>query len=319
MTPRGNVRTVHGLVGKQNNRRIKMKAQFSTVPRSLGKLIGMIKRKEKLLNWPEESIRDLIGWEPILKNAVNFEIPYPDIEKERESGWRELIIDQKIKGLFLPFENISVICKNNDGEYTVVLAKKLHTNNVPIFVDNRVITEEYVIVFRWFNSVDGEWLPLPFTIGIPNSIQDGERTTFLYTAPFGNTWVMNDPKIKGYFDYNSRMALRILLNLCAFLDVGREYVTTNNHKEKLITASKSNGRKKKDKFYEIHRLTLNPVVISGRPEHKGGTHASPRWHKRRGYWRVMKKSGKQVWVRDCEVGSKSNGMVYKDYQVTTGE
>lgn len=48
---------------------------------------------------------------------------------------------------------------------------------------------------------------------------------------------------------------------------------------------------------------------------KGGTHASPRWHMRRGHWRNYK-SGKRVWVEQMEVGDKSKGVIVKDYVVT---
>ena len=81
---------------------------------------------------------------------------------------------------------------------------------------------------------------------------------------------------------------------------------------------KRNPKLQRD-FYKLSRVTIateREVIVS---EPKGGTHASPRWHKRRGYWRTMRKSGKTVWVQACEVGSKSNGMVYKDYEVKTGE
>jgi hypothetical protein len=47
----------------------------------------------------------------------------------------------------------------------------------------------------------------------------------------------------------------------------------------------------------------------------GGTHASPAWHERRGHWRHLS-SGKQVWVRHCEVGQRGQGGVVHDYLVT---
>ncbi|MEM9670856.1 MAG: hypothetical protein AAF950_18260 [Pseudomonadota bacterium] len=45
-----------------------------------------------------------------------------------------------------------------------------------------------------------------------------------------------------------------------------------------------------------------------------GTHASPRWHLRRGHTRTLK-SGKVTWVRECEVGDISRGAVIKDYKL----
>ena len=59
------------------------------------------------------------------------------------------------------------------------------------------------------------------------------------------------------------------------------------------------------------------VVIDGKVikcEHKGGTHASPRLHDRRGHSRRLP-DGRIVWVRPCKVGDASLGTVFHDYQV----
>ena len=50
----------------------------------------------------------------------------------------------------------------------------------------------------------------------------------------------------------------------------------------------------------------------------GGSHASPRWHIRRGHWRTLADS-RRVFVRACEVGDATRGGVVKDYQVAMGE
>jgi hypothetical protein len=50
---------------------------------------------------------------------------------------------------------------------------------------------------------------------------------------------------------------------------------------------------------------------------RGGTHAPPRWHIRRGHWRTLA-DGRRVFVRECEVGDQSRGAVVKDYRVEFG-
>lgn len=50
---------------------------------------------------------------------------------------------------------------------------------------------------------------------------------------------------------------------------------------------------------------------------RGGTHASPRWHIRRGHWRTLA-NGRRVFVRECEVGDQSRGAVVKDYRMELG-
>jgi hypothetical protein len=48
--------------------------------------------------------------------------------------------------------------------------------------------------------------------------------------------------------------------------------------------------------------------------HRGGTHASPRSHLRRGYYRTSK-NGVKHWVQPCMVKGETPGFVHKDYKV----
>lgn len=59
------------------------------------------------------------------------------------------------------------------------------------------------------------------------------------------------------------------------------------------------------------------VVIQAtatKAEHKGGTHASPRQHDRRGHLRRLR-SGKNVWVKPHKVGDPNIGIIFHDYQI----
>lgn len=64
-------------------------------------------------------------------------------------------------------------------------------------------------------------------------------------------------------------------------------------------------------------LTYKVITITGKKkvskEGKGGTHASPVTHLRRGHWRHYK-SGKRAWVAAALINGK-DGMVVKDYKV----
>ena len=76
--------------------------------------------------------------------------------------------------------------------------------------------------------------------------------------------------------------------------------------------SKRAAKGKGPVLFDWHTVTIGP-----RPEpqgSKGGTHASPRLHDRRGHWRTTA-SGKRVWVKDCKVGDASRGVVFKDYKI----
>lgn len=66
--------------------------------------------------------------------------------------------------------------------------------------------------------------------------------------------------------------------------------------------------------YEWRTVVIEP--IQEKHESHGGTHASPRQHDRRGHLRRLR-SGRNVWVRDCKVGSASKGVVFHDYRLET--
>lgn len=65
-------------------------------------------------------------------------------------------------------------------------------------------------------------------------------------------------------------------------------------------------------------VNIDLVRIRAAARQAGGSHASPRWHIRRGHWRTLP-DGHRVFVRSCEVGDPARGGVLKDYCVTMGE
>lgn len=65
--------------------------------------------------------------------------------------------------------------------------------------------------------------------------------------------------------------------------------------------------------WTYHQVTIDPVRLSSGAAAQG-THASPRWHIRRGHWRTLA-DGRRVFVRECEVGDATLGGVVKDYVV----
>ena len=79
-------------------------------------------------------------------------------------------------------------------------------------------------------------------------------------------------------------------------------------------------RAKKDKppMFEYKVLDIVADVLAPKKttvsHSHGGTHASPRMHKRRGHVRRLA-SGKTTWVRNTIVGKPQRGKVIKDYSV----
>ncbi len=91
-------------------------------------------------------------------------------------------------------------------------------------------------------------------------------------------------------------------------------IVDNEPSEKL---NKKRLKKGKSPFYSYKTLHIKPIetTLTGTLP-KGGTHASPRVHLRRGHIRHMT-SGRDIWVSPCVVGNKENGLVEKDYRIET--
>lgn len=83
-----------------------------------------------------------------------------------------------------------------------------------------------------------------------------------------------------------------------------------------VTTSCARKRESKGKapLIEYKTLVIDKKVIDS--QSRGGHHASPRLHLRRGHFRQLKIGG-VVWVRPAIVGEKNRGMVVKDYRVAT--
>lgn len=62
------------------------------------------------------------------------------------------------------------------------------------------------------------------------------------------------------------------------------------------------------------QVAIDPERVRAASADPGGSHASPRWHLRRGHWRQLA-DGRRVFVRQCEVGDPARGGVVKDYAV----
>jgi hypothetical protein len=79
--------------------------------------------------------------------------------------------------------------------------------------------------------------------------------------------------------------------------------------------SKRLQAKGKSPLFSWHTVKIEPP--KPKQEHRGGTHATPRLHDRRGHLRRLA-NGNTCWVRACKVGDASKGVVFKDYEVMKG-
>ncbi|NOX73762.1 MAG: hypothetical protein GXP03_09130 [Alphaproteobacteria bacterium] len=63
-----------------------------------------------------------------------------------------------------------------------------------------------------------------------------------------------------------------------------------------------------------HQITIDLKRARAKHAALGGTHASPRWHIRRGHWRRLA-GGRRIFIRQCQIGDPATGGVVKDYVV----
>ncbi len=137
----------------------------------------------------------------------------------------------------------------------------------------------------------------------------GKTLAFTYVVEGDSVRVRHEDGSK--FDYRDSPTVGVIAFIAAFLEsldvrpaTGHLPVKRDNWAKKI--------RQGKVPTYDWKTVVIEPTKLKG--EDKGGTHAAPRWHERRGHWRTTK-LGKKIWVRNCEVGDKTRGAVFHDYRI----
>lgn len=108
-----------------------------------------------------------------------------------------------------------------------------------------------------------------------------------------------DPKEQAFM-------VALMMVFYAALDTKVDSYVPTPHK-----ANTSRAKRGLKPLYDWHTVVVEPSKPQA--DYQGGTHASPRRHQARGYWRTYK-SGKRGWVKDCWRGDASKGTVFKDYK-----
>lgn len=299
-----------------------MKPQFSSVPMSLYKFLE--KQKDSLPDKWHSSSSDylMVHLKNTIRVSKHFEMP----ERELNDDLLMRLHREAIYGrpLELPFPGTTISRVIGGQRAFIVVWDDAFMDAVreSCNVADKTPIPPAIYVHTFLMNNYGQWLPLPGTVRIAKEdflLGGAHPTGFNYKI----AWV--DKNFEREFTVNAANSpdvnlcsyyVRDVFELCAHLSANTAKVEVL--KDSSTRTKMSNAKKLPKSFYEIRRVIIEaPKTTTS--EYKGGTHASPRWHERRGYWRTMKKSGKVIWVRACEVGKKSNGMVYKDYEIKIGE
>ena len=304
-----------------------MKPKFSSVPMEVYKFLT-----ERAGQVPEHWHPSAAGYLSVhlkntIKSANNFELPPKyDVDALGDTLSQEEIVSACEKGLALPFPAITLSRTVAGEDLFIVAWDDYLLDAIRIKAGEKV--EPYdrnsIYVHAFLLNTAKQWLPSTATIRIPTVGATQINKSGDFGVEYNIAW--GEPNFAKKFDPQapsqgteliSIHSAKDVIELCTYLS--RPTTKTEITRQASLKTKLSSSKKLPKAFYEIHRVVLGEATVVSNSEPKGGTHASPRWHERRGYWRTMKKSGKRVWVRSCEVGKKSDGMVYKDYEVKIGE
>ena len=86
------------------------------------------------------------------------------------------------------------------------------------------------------------------------------------------------------------------------------------HDRKVSVAKRSRLARDGVRGWVWRQVAIDPARLRAAIPAQGGSHASPRWHIRRGHWRQLA-DGRRVFVHPCEVGDPARGGIVKDYTV----
>jgi hypothetical protein len=173
----------------------------------------------------------------------------------------------------------------------------------------------YVMVYTLWKR-QGVWIPSPvaFVLGPETTIRvcaNGDVATDVILIPVGGGAVIKDAEsdraIRELADEISVVAHFALLCNCDNVRPVKAFTPS----PALVKRARERGKLPPDEYYVLDCFT---------GEHRehgeaiGGSHASPRFHVRRGHIRRLP-NGRLTWVKHCTVGDAALGRIVKDYRV----
>lgn len=115
-----------------------------------------------------------------------------------------------------------------------------------------------------------------------------------------------------FISKGSNFSLNVFINYVCFCNVVHNFYTTFEDNAPHKGQVKMRRALGKAPLFSYKVLTIGKKKPKSR--RLGGTHASPRSHLRRGYYRTSQK-GVRHWVQPCMVKGGTDGFVHKDYRV----
>ena len=178
-----------------------------------------------------------------------------------------------------------------------------------------------------FNEREQRWIPHIYMAVIkydePNAVYIKDNELYL-TA----NYTYNLPKLyqamqAQWWGDNASFTQQIANDLRDEVNAYIDFCYVLHHNEVVIDEIEPDGTKNRLRRARGKApLFTYKVLTIGKPKrksrHLGGTHASPRSHLRRGYYRTSR-NGVRHWVQPCMIKGETDGFVHKDYQVVAAQ
>jgi hypothetical protein len=165
----------------------------------------------------------------------------------------------------------------------------------------------------WYMPFDGSMFrPTPTELRSEGKWQVDFRPKYMLKDHVDDILAKDGMTKKEFLDKHAKFSMKVFVNYACFCDVLNKFHTEFEDVEPNPATNKMRRARGKMPLFTHKTLTIGKK--KRKSQYMGGTHASPRSHLRRGYYRTSQK-GVRHWVQPCMVKGETDGFVHKDYKV----
>jgi len=276
--------------------------------------IDMMDMAEKFILPDWGKIFDDDEWKLLADFQIPTRLPYPVIALEYHCPYGDPRCTPMLPGEAAASKRIALCIETEVIDAHTAVFKhmhELHSGNQKGF---------YVYPISYSDAMK-VWVPPPCAMFFPRGgtpeLVEMQQAGLLTVLPLGvdayGVFPKEERTKRAIRDISDEVMSLIHLMVALNLDKGRHEVLPAPEK-----LNKKRAKKGRIPMYEYKILDIIADVMqvtkpTAKP-HQGGTHASPRMHKRRGHVRRLR-SGRTTWVRNMIVGKPGSGAVEKEYSV----
>jgi len=239
--------------------------------------------------------------------------------ENRQPNFLNIVPEEKLKyisgniidSIKFDFGDIST-CPVKEGE--IISIPKLPFENMYCELINNGLVEAFTLTYVDNKIMAFYCLDNKIT-GVSLLEDDQHRFKYHVVKGLDDYFINNNPGINFQHLINGICySIACLMRFIQIMNCSNVVIKNNLPPEKV---NKKRAKKGKPPLFEYKTLELTSINSKSN-EHQGGTHASPRWHLRRGHIRHLQ-NGNEIWINDCSVGSVTKGIINKDYKFKAGE